>query len=199
MWKTINKKLILIAAASFLFSCKKEVQQQEIQKNQDTIQVQKESDSVAVNPKKPEAKTEYKKFKGAWYELEYPSDFTPKNSQLSSTMVDAYESAMFTSPDGKVQFYVFSPQWSGVARDIAIDLDKEEQAEISHEQKDGWLIKRWTLKAKDGSYSRSYEEKSATESHTNSIFGIKYASQKDLEKYREEYLYFKNSLEQYAD
>ena len=140
----------------------------------------------------------YKKYKGAWFDIEYPSTFKVGNSLKSATNVDGFDSATFTSPDGKVQFYVFSPQWSGEAIDILLK-PSEIQLESSSKIQNGLQIKRWTVKARNGSYFRSYEATSETESNINKVFGIKYGSKEDLDMYKESYLHFKNSLQQYAD
>lgn len=140
----------------------------------------------------------YKKFKGAWFDIEYPDTFKAENSLRSYTNSEGFDSAIFTSADGKVQFYVFSPQWSGEPTDIKVKAGEKISA-TSEEKKNGLFVKRWTVEANDGSYSRAYEETSENVSHTNKVFGIKYASKADLERYREEYLHFKNSLTQFAD
>lgn len=76
------------------------------------------------------------------------------NSQKSSTSKEGFDSALFTSPDEKVQFYVFSPQWSGEARDISLK-NSEIKTEETSKVENGLQIKRWTIKAKDDSYFRS--------------------------------------------
>lgn len=141
---------------------------------------------------------EYQKYKGAWFEIQYPKNFTVKNSQKSSTRVDGFDSALFSSPDGKVQFYVFSPQWSGEPKDIALK-SSETQTPPTTQTENGLEIKRWTITAKNGSYARSYESSSETDSKINKVFGIHYSTEKDLAEYRTQYLHFKNSLEQFAD
>lgn len=50
-----------------------------------------------------------KTFKGAWFEIKYPSSFTAKPSQKSATSDKGYESAFFESQDHLVEFYVFLP------------------------------------------------------------------------------------------
>ncbi len=176
-------------------SCKKN----EVQKTQNrTDSVLQNTGTVPSKTPDRQNSTEYKKFSGAWFDVEYPSTFKGENSLKSYTNSEGFDSAVFTSPDGKVQFYVFSPQWSGEPTDIKVKPG-EHIFENSEEEKNGLLVKRWTVKANDGSYSRSYEETSEDVSHTNKVFGIKYASESDLENYRDEYLHFKNSLIQYGD
>ena len=193
---------LLLAAFLFLtaFSCKKEsVKSEDRQDSSVTEAKRNEMTSDSINSVSATEKTvSYSTFKGAWFDIEYPSTFKAENSLKSYTNSEGFDSAVFTSPDGKVQFYVFSPQWSGEPTDIKV-VEGERIKETSEEKKNGLFVKRWTVEANDGSYRRSYEETSENVSHTNKVFGVKYATEADLEKYREEYLHFKNSLIQYAD
>ena len=73
-------------------------------------------------------------YKGAWFEIDYPKIFTVKPSIPSSTP-DLYDSAYFISPDKKVTFYVFSPQWSGDATDISLNKNTEVEKDTRTENK----------------------------------------------------------------
>ena len=191
MWKITKNILPSILLLLFCNSCKKEVQK--------TSNIEADSAQIEVNERKPPGKFEnVKKYKGAWFEIDYPFSFKAVNSLASSTSVEGYDSALFTAPDGNVQFYVFSPQWSGLPTDIEVQPD-EILIDSASAVQNGLEVKRWTIQAKDGSYFRSYESTSETDSKINKVFGIKYSSTRDLEQYRETYLMFKNSLEQYAD
>jgi hypothetical protein len=55
----------------------------------------------------------YKLYKGAWFDIMYPAGFTVRPSIKSSTSAEGYDSVFFASPDGKVEFYISSPQWRG--------------------------------------------------------------------------------------
>ena len=111
---------------------------------------------------------------------------------------DGFESAIFKSPDNLVEFYVFSPQWSGEATDILLNSKKTLSSSKSQINRD-LEIKWWTITAKDGSYLRSYQEIINKNQNTNWLIGIKYKNSSGLEKYKKEYAFFKNSLKQYAD
>lgn len=137
-------------------------------------------------------------YKGGWFEIEYPKDFTVKPS-IPSTMEKLYDSAYFISPDKKVKFYVFSPQWSGEAADIAFSPDKEIEKDKKTETKNGVKTKWYTYEAKDGSYSRSYQESTNTEETTKLIIGIEYFGRDSYKKYKDSYLKFKKSIVQFAD
>lgn len=192
-----RNKFVLLFSFIIIFSCKKS-EHSDVKSKVDTIETA--TDSAANDRKASEEKSAstYSTYKGAWFDIEYPANFKVENSLKSSTNSEGFDSAFFTSPDGKVQFYIFSPQWSGKPDDIKIE-ENEKMLETKVENKNGIFINRSTVAAKDGSYFRSYEESSEMEGQINKVFGIKYASKEDLERYREEYLHFKNSLKQYAD
>lgn len=190
MWRTIS----LLSVGLALVSCKKEQKT-----TAETLAPATETVSTQTSEKDTvKSVAKYSVYKGAWFDVEYPSNFTVKPSLKSSTSQDGYDSALFTSPDGKVQFYVFSPQWNGDPADIKLK-DGETLKEKTEENKNTVLVKRWTIAANDGSYSRSYEERKELENNVNKIFGIRYSTKEDLDRYKEEYLHFKNSLNQYAD
>ncbi len=137
-------------------------------------------------------------FKGAWFEVKYPASFTAKPSLKAASAVNGYESAFFESPDKLVEFYVFSPQWSGDASDIL--LKSTEKMTSTKTQTSGHqLLKWWTIAAKDGSYTRTYQEKRDSLANTGWVIGIKYKQQSAFNKYKTQYLAFKSSLVQYAD
>ncbi len=138
-------------------------------------------------------------FKGGWFNIEYPTDFTVRPSIISPTNNGTYDSAFFTSPDNKVEFYMFSPQWSYDAKDIAINEKTETASPAEVQKKDGREITNYTITAKDGSYTRTYQQTVENEGSTKWVIGLKYATQKDYDKYKAAYLKFKGSLKQFAD
>jgi hypothetical protein len=138
-----------------------------------------------------------KTFSGAWFDINYPSNFLAKGS-LKSPSSDGFESAIFKSPDNLVEFYIFSPQWNGEAKDILLKTNEKlssSKSEIYGDIETKW----WTITSSDGSYSRSYQQKYNKSQNTKWIIGIKYKNSSALEKYKKEYASFKNSLKQYAD
>ena len=191
MWKIT--KCCFFAAVLFTFaSCDKKVSKKaEVPNRTDSASKQEVNNAALVE------QVEYEKYTGAWFTVEFPGNFSVTPSLQSTTRTEGYDSVVFTSPDGKVQFYIFSPQWSGVATDIALQSG-EEETEHTTDTENGLIVERWTIKADNGQYSRSYESTSET-GGINRIFGIRYLSSEDLERYRAEYLHFKNSLQQYAD
>lgn len=191
MWK-ITKHFSIGVLILFAIACdQKVVQNSENTPNVDSATAASPADSISA------AVVDYMTYSGAWFTVEVPADFSVTPSLQSATRTDGYDSAVFSSPDGKVQFYIFSPQWSGIATDITLQPG-ETQTESAKTIENGLTVERWTIKADNGTYFRSYESTSET-GGINKIFGIRYASQEDLERYRPAYLHFKNSLQQYAD
>ena len=143
-------------------------------------------------------------YKGAWFEIKYPSGFQVKPGQKSATSTVGYDSVYFASPDNNVVFYVFSPQWQGKARETDIEINPNREELIGQkvtEEKDpvGILktIRTFTVKAKDNSYVRAIRDE--TTDTTRLVFGIKYKSKEFYNQYYNDYLLFKKSLRQLGD
>ncbi|MFH0958113.1 MAG: hypothetical protein V1897_05360 [Pseudomonadota bacterium] len=146
-----------------------------------------------------------KTYKGAWFQIEYPEDFTVKPS-LKSSSAKGYDSAFFVSPDESVEFYAFSPQWNGEPSDIQV-ITKTEQV-VSEKtdnvpdtsQKLGTKsVRRYTIAAKDKSYFRSYVDTENKQLNYRFVIGLKY---RDMDVYREfhdRYQIFVRSLKQFSD
>ena len=139
-------------------------------------------------------------YKGAWFEIKYPPGFKAKSSLPETASSGRYDSAFFISPDGAVEFYVFSPQWNGVPFDIAIDPETEEiEAQKTDNRKDGTIVKQYTISAKNGGYLRSYIDTEYVPQNTRTVFGIKFSNRHSYDKYKSWYHAFKDSLVQFAD
>lgn len=137
-------------------------------------------------------------YKGAWFEIKYPSNFKVRPS-LRSSSAQTYDSAFFSSPDGSVEFYVFSPQWNGEPTDIEMKSPFEVQVSQNTEKRAGRIVRRVTIRARDNSYLRSFEDTEDTTTNTRKVFGIKYRDEATYNRYRQSYLTFKQSLKQFAD
>lgn len=147
----------------------------------------------------PSQDTATRIYKGAWFDIRYPQNFTATPSLKSATNSEGFESAFFTSPDGEASFYVFSPQWSGDATDIRIQPgEKIISKDSSYTPQKRARTINWTIEAGDKSYRRSYQEIKMDE-NINWIFGFKYKDEASYNKYKEQYLRFKNSIIQYGD
>ncbi|HBC75906.1 MAG TPA: hypothetical protein DC017_13860 [Candidatus Wallbacteria bacterium] len=141
----------------------------------------------------------YKLYKGAWFDIMYPAGFTVRPSIKSSTSAEGYDSVFFVSPDGKVEFYISSPQWRGSNGDIAIDEKTEKKVDEEVQKNKGRKVTYFTIAAKNGSYTRTYQHTTENDGTAEWVIGIKYAGQKDYDRYKSDYLKFKGSLKQYAD
>jgi hypothetical protein len=143
------------------------------------------------------AQSRWQTYKGAYFDIRYPADFRVKGSQRTDG--ERYDSAFFTAPDGSVEFYVFSPIWNGDPQDIEIDEGTESYVSRNTQNQGGIKIRRATIRARDGSYTRSFEDRENTNTNNRTVFGIKYRDQTAYDKYRQTYLAFKKSIKQYAD
>ncbi|PIY93563.1 MAG: hypothetical protein COY69_01025 [Candidatus Magasanikbacteria bacterium CG_4_10_14_0_8_um_filter_32_14] len=143
-------------------------------------------------------------YKGLWFDIEYPQNFSAKPTIKT-------DEAYFLSPDGTVEFFVYSPLWAGnpenyltiAPTEELVDEKIEETKEAEQPGQYGDKITRFvTVKAKDGSYYRSFvsiKEQINTGSEIHHVFGIKYQDNTAYEKYRDSYITFKESLNQYSD
>ncbi|MFA6431123.1 MAG: hypothetical protein WCV91_01920 [Candidatus Margulisiibacteriota bacterium] len=150
------------------------------------------------------AAAKWKTFNGAFFDISYPATFKAIPSLKSGYMPEKYDSARFISPDKQVEFYVLAPMWNADAAEIAVNPKTEKV--VSEREEEGRLdfsgiietIKQVTIKAKDGSYLRSYIDTEG-DNNTRLIFGIKYRNMKAYESYKADYLQFKKSIRQYSD
>jgi hypothetical protein len=138
-------------------------------------------------------------FRGAYFTIKYPPGFKARKSLASNSFEGQHDSAFFKAADGTVEFYIFSPLWNGKPEDIELVPDSEVIVSESNDQKGAVKTRRVTIKAKDNSYLRSFEDSENTETNTRKVFGIKYKDQGAYDKYRSQYLTFKNSLQQFSD
>jgi hypothetical protein len=150
---------------------------------------------VWINPTRASQNT-WQTYKGAYFEVKYPAGFRARASLRSDENPD---SAFFTAPDGSVEFYVYSPIWNGEPTDIEINEAKEEYVSQNTQTNAGIKIRRVTIRAKDRSYLRSFEDTENTNTNNRTVFGIKYRDQAAYNKYRQTYLTFKKSIRQFAD
>ena len=113
-----------------------------------------------------------------------------------------YDSAAFTAPDGAVQFYVFSPQWSGSPSYCRLDSRYEvlvgRHTEKTTDAGQTAISAFETVRARNGSYGRSWVD-TTTSLNARLAFGIRYRDARSLAAYRHRYLLFKESLRQFAD
>ena len=182
-------------------------------KNQGTTSDESWYITQKLNLKSTTVKQSFTKYTGSLFSVYYPSSFSPRPQKPYSKTYKSVDTdeAFFLSPDKKVEFFVYSPHWSGepktyhkVAKnEILIDSDlketyAKENIRIS--------IRYVTIKAKDNSYTRSYAYRLRCTLDVNGhpgscesdTFGIKYKDKKTYHKFKKIYIKFKKSLEKYA-
>lgn len=148
-------------------------------------------------------------YKGSLFSIHYPSSFTAKPQTPYSKRYKTVETneATFLSADKEVAFFVYSPNWTGKPKDYHNILKNEtlvsKETKVSYPKKKRKITYTYvTLKAKDGSYMRSYVDILAcwasADSCESTTFGIKYKNKKAYDRYKKAYLKFKKSLEKYA-
>jgi hypothetical protein len=119
------------------------------------------------------AEASWPTYQGAWFAISYPAGFTVRPSQKSATRTQGYDSVFFRSPDGQVEFYVYSPQWRGDPKDIELNPASEVLVDESREQGTDKLIRRVTIRAQDHSYYKSFVDET-TSHNTRTVLGIIY-------------------------
>ena len=137
-----------------------------------------------------------KPYKGAWFDIKYPAGFKVVPRQKSSSNATGYDAVSFLSPDGRVEFFIYSPQWSGNP-DWIKQRSGEKLTGKSSERTGNKTITYVTLKGL--AYTRSYADYRDAQSNTRWVFGYKYKDSASYHAYRDLYLKFKQSLKQYAD
>lgn len=145
-------------------------------------------------------------YRGSYFDIEYPKEFSAASLSSEGPGYVEKNEARFTSPDGSVEFFIFSPSWGGDPTNYLIIAPTEQIVDdTSSESGSGYNRKiiRWvTVESKDGSYYRSFvsiKEQVGTGSDLHHVFGIKYINNDAYDRYRNAYISFKESLRQYAD
>ncbi len=137
-------------------------------------------------------------YEGAWFSITPPPGFTARPS-LPSDTAEGYDSAFFDSPDGRVVFYVCSPQWGRDATDVALDPARESLLAERATEAGGENFERLEITALDGTYARLVEVVFSPATAAQWTFGFQYADESAYEEYLDLYETFRASLEQYAD
>ncbi len=134
---------------------------------------------------------------GAWFSIQYPAHLSVVERERS-TSGPGYDGVSFTSDDGSLELYVFSPQWRGDSRWARMRTGERQTARSR--TADGTRTRTVTTYAGPGeAYMRRIEEITDGESNTYHCFGIRFTASMDATQRESIYARFKNSLEQYAD
>lgn len=143
-------------------------------------------------------KNAWKLYQGAWFSIAYPGDFEPRPS-LAADEGDSFDSAFFVATDGKVSFYVLSPQWRRAADDIVLLPARESRLEQYERMQEGFLMRASLFAARDGSYERLVESYVSTDQTVSWTFQFRYPGEHERKKYLPLYERFKASLKQFSD
>ena len=140
-----------------------------------------------------------KDFYGSHFAVKYPANFTAEGSMPSEHNDDTYVSAVFTSPDKKVSFYIYSPDTPATPTDITI---KEGFGEL--------LAPSGNKKTKNKVYATSFYEPKDGLTHSYlitcdennqiiKVVGRRYKTIKDLNASNKIYDEFKKSFQLTVD
>jgi hypothetical protein len=141
----------------------------------------------------------WRTYTGAWFKVKVPPGFRVEARELRMAGDRReFDGVSCTSPDGKVEFYVYSPQWSGTPKWIALRAG-EKRVDSSVESGAKRTVTYVTIKGPGGRYTRSYADTRGKQDGTRTIYGFQYRDQATYRKYRPPYMQFKKSLVQFAD
>ena len=136
-------------------------------------------------------------YTGPWFKVSVPPGFRTEARELRMAGDrKEFDGVSCYSPDGAVEFYVYSPQWSGTPKWISKRAG-EKQISVSTEGAGAKKITYLTLKGPKG--YRSYADTRNSQLNTRVVFGFAYRNQAAYKKYRPMYMKFKQSLVQFAD
>jgi hypothetical protein len=139
----------------------------------------------------------WRSFSGAWFRVKVPPGFRVEAREMRMEGDSKrFDGVSCKSPDGKAEFYVYSPQWSGTPKWIALRAG-EKRVGSSVEESEQRKVTYVTLKG--NGYTRSYADAHGKQDGTRTVFGFQYRDQATYKKYRSLYLQFKKSLTQFAD
>ncbi len=211
--------ILLLGAGCQQFSPNDTVPAPAVEESQtpDVPEIKKQADSTV--PKNDTAvdteDTKTTLYRAPWFGISYPSSFTARptepTTQYNENTYIQTDEAYFTSSDNAVEFFVYSPLWSGNPKtyltiaqtETMVSEDTKETLASDANEQYGDSITRWvTVKANDGSYHRSFvsiKEQVGTGSELHRVFGIKYTNEAAYNTYKAAYMAFKESLAQYAD
>ncbi len=155
---------------------------------------------LAAGPARAEQTAGWTTFRGTYFEVGVPPGFVAKPETDEAGNVNTVK---LWNSKLKVEFAVFSPQWSGVAPFKQAN-PASEVLEDSETKKSGMnTSESLTIRAKDKSYirfvlSQDFNDE-ANSSHTNKTFGIRAPDMKVYKDVRDLYVKWKGTLVQLAD
>ncbi|MBF0544066.1 MAG: hypothetical protein HQM08_06525 [Candidatus Riflebacteria bacterium] len=141
---------------------------------------------------------QWKTYKGAWFEVFYPSDFVAKPSLISKNKLNEFDSISFAPLNQSVEFYVFAPLYGYSPEDIGPRSNENQVSSV--EKKKGLIITRTTVYSdKEGKYVRTVIDTTDTgprNTFARHCFGFKYSDKATFEAYNKVFQQFQKSLVQ---
>jgi hypothetical protein len=159
--------------------------------------VKKSKKSASSVIKSTKDSIQYDVYRGMWFEISFPLGWQVRPSLKGNQ--DEDNSVFFTALDSAAEFYVYCPRYSGSPTDIEINRETEQQLGQNIEEKDGVRIRTVSMKAKDGSYTRVFEDTVAFIVGRRLVFGFKFRDAAALKKYDPVYVHFKSSFHKFVD
>ncbi|MCU0847557.1 MAG: hypothetical protein MUD12_06685 [Spirochaetes bacterium] len=154
---------------------------------------------AAAGPHAEGGPAKWRVFRGAWFEIKYPPGFTARPSIKSPSAENGFDSAFFTSGDGTVEFYVYSPQWNGSPTDILPDPSTEKVVSSKTVKSGDGKTVMTAIRAADGSHVRYINDTEDAGSNTRLVFGLKCRDDAACGKFRRGYERFRKSLVRFGD
>lgn len=142
-------------------------------------------------------------YRGPWFDIDYPASFRPLGYDRAhrSNRHDS-DGMRFESPDGKVEFYAYSPQWSGepgwtrlAPGETLFERNTVTEGSGPERKEYTWV----TVVGPIDDYTRSWVEVHQPDLNVKYFFGIRYDTLAAYDRWNAEYTRFKESLVQYAD
>ena len=134
-----------------------------------------------------------KDFYGSNFTVKYPANFTAEGSMPSANNDDTFVSAIFTSPDKKVSFYIYSPNTPALPTDITIKEGFGVPLASSGKSKNKVYATSF-YEPKDG-FTHSYLITCDENDRVTKVVGRRYKTIKDLNASDKLYDEFKKSFQ----
>ncbi|MBF0406170.1 MAG: hypothetical protein HQM10_02365 [Candidatus Riflebacteria bacterium] len=128
---------------------------------------------------------DWETFKGAWFEVFYPSDFIVRTSLVSKNKPGQIDSVFFSPLNRSVEFYAFAPLYGYDPEDIQIKSN-ENLVSTSEKKKNSIITKTTILSDKEGKYNRTIIDVTNTgprNTFARQIFGFKYVDQRTFDAF----------------
>lgn len=142
-------------------------------------------------------------YRGPWFDIDYPASFRPAGYDHAPGSTDYDRDGMrFVSPDGRVEFFAYSPQWSGDAAWATVWPGERIVDRSTGTEGSGFDAKQltWvTVAGPEDAYRRSWLQIHQAELNVKYFFGIRFSDQTAYDRSKDAYAGFRQSLVQYAD